>query len=150
MTERSLLTILVAEDDPAQLFVLELFLKKWGYDVVSAENGLEALCLLRQSNAPRFAILDWQMPGMEGIEICNRLRMDKGSENDRSQLYILMLSAKTQAKDIRRALDAGANDYLTKPYDPQELHQKIQSGFRFLKSYAQAELAETSQLSAYP
>jgi two-component system cell cycle response regulator len=121
--------ILIAEDDPVSRRVLETLLKKWGYDVVVATDGLEALRLLESREAPRLAVLDWMMPGMEGIEICRRVRED----STRPYMYLLLLSARSQRDDLLRGLESGADDYLTKPFDAQELRARLHVGKRILE-----------------
>jgi DNA-binding response OmpR family regulator len=121
--------ILIAEDDPTSRRLLEATLARDGYDVVSAADGDEAWDRLRAQDAPRLAILDWMMPGTDGIEICRRLRQEPRA----SYVYVLLVTTKTRTEDIIHGLDAGADDYLTKPYDPQELRCRIQSGVRLLR-----------------
>jgi DNA-binding response OmpR family regulator len=121
--------ILIAEDDPTSRRLLEATLARDGYDVVSAADGDEAWNRLRAQDAPRLAILDWMMPGTDGIEICRRLRQEPRA----SYVYVLLVTTKTRTEDIIHGLDAGADDYLTKPYDPQELRCRIQSGVRLLR-----------------
>jgi DNA-binding response OmpR family regulator len=121
--------ILIAEDDPTSRRLLEATLAREGYDVVSAADGDEAWDRLHGQDAPRLAILDWMMPGTDGIEICRRLRQEPRA----SYVYVLLVTTKTRTEDIVHGLDAGADDYLTKPYDPQELRCRIQSGVRLLR-----------------
>jgi two-component system, cell cycle response regulator len=121
--------ILIAEDDPVSRRVLETLLKKWDYDVLVATDGLEALQLLESREAPRLAVLDWMMPGMEGIEICRRVRED----STRPYMYLLLLSARSQRDDLLRGLESGADDYLTKPFDAQELRARLHVGKRILE-----------------
>jgi two-component system, cell cycle response regulator len=120
--------ILVAEDDPVSRRLLEVFLVKWGFEVVLASTGLEALQLLERMDAPRLALLDWMMPGMEGVQVCQKLREFK----DRPYVYVLLLTARMQKEDILQGLDSGADDYLTKPFDSQELRARLQVGQRIL------------------
>ncbi len=120
--------ILIAEDDPVSRRVLESFLKKWGYEVTVANDGLEALRLLESRDAPRLAVLDWMMPGMEGVQICKRVR----AESDRPYIYLLLLTARTQKDDVLQGLEAGADDYLTKPFGAQELRARLLVGKRIL------------------
>jgi two-component system, cell cycle response regulator len=120
--------ILVAEDDPVSRRLLEVFLVKWGFDVVLASTGLEALQLLERMDAPRLALLDWMMPGMEGVQVCRKLREFK----DRPYVYTLLLTARTQKEDLLHGLESGADDYLTKPFDSQELRARLRVGQRIL------------------
>jgi len=120
--------ILVAEDDPVSRRLLEVFLVKWGFEVVLATTGLEALQLLERMDTPRLALLDWMMPGMEGVQVCRKLREFK----DRPYVYVLLLTARTQKEDLLHGLESGADDYLTKPFDSQELRARLRVGQRIL------------------
>ncbi|MGH9758048.1 MAG: GGDEF domain-containing response regulator [Candidatus Acidiferrales bacterium] len=121
--------ILVAEDDPVSRRVLEAFLLKWGYQVTTACNGEEALRCLESEDAPRLAVLDWMMPGMEGVQVCARIRSTPGS---RPYVYILLLTARTQKEDLLAGMEAGIDDYLTKPFDAQELRARLHVGQRIV------------------
>ena len=121
--------ILIAEDDPVSRRLLEVFLTRWGYQVAVAASGIEALDLLDQIDAPRLAVLDWMMPGMEGVQVCRKIREHK----DRPYTYILLLSARVQKEDLLLGLESGADDYLTKPFDAQELRARLQVGQRILQ-----------------
>ena len=118
--------ILVAEDEDSILFVLELFLKKWGYEVVGASSGTEAWESLQQEEAPAMMILDWKMPGLEGVEICRELRQRAGALRP----YIVILTAQSQKADSRAGLEAGADAYSVKPFYPQELQESLEEGRR--------------------
>ncbi|HTR47638.1 MAG TPA: diguanylate cyclase [Verrucomicrobiae bacterium] len=120
--------ILVAEDDPVSRRVLESFLTKWGFEVVGAADGLEAAQILGRTDAPQLAILDWMMPGMEGPQICRQVRANAG----RPYTYIMLLTARTQKADVFQGLESGADDYLTKPFDSQELRARLHVGQRIL------------------
>lgn len=120
--------VLIAEDDPVSRRLLELFLVKWGFEVTIATSGTEALHLLERMDAPRLAILDWMMPGMEGIQVCQKLR----ESADRRYVYVLLLTARTQKEDLLQGLKSGADDYLTKPFDAQELRARLHVGQRIL------------------
>lgn len=120
--------ILIAEDDPVTRRVLEAFLAKWGFQVVAAEDGLDALRLLQSEDAPPLAVLDWMMPGLEGPEVCQRVR----AIPDRPYVYIMLLTARSQKGDLLRGLESGADDYLTKPFDSQELRARLHVGQRIL------------------
>jgi len=125
--------VLIAEDDPVSRRLLELFLVKWGYEVTIATSGTEALHLLERMDAPRLAILDWMMPGMEGIQVCQKLR----ETADRRYVYVLLLTARTQKEDLLEGLKSGADDYLTKPFDAQELRARLHVGQRILDLHDQ-------------
>ncbi|MFZ3214626.1 MAG: diguanylate cyclase [Candidatus Acidiferrales bacterium] len=120
--------ILIAEDDPVSRRVLELFLVKWGFQVSIATSGTEALQMLERMDAPRLAVLDWMMPGLEGVQVCQRLRESK----DRPYVYVLLLTARTQKEDLLQGLESGADDYLTKPFDAPELRARLHVGQRIL------------------
>ena len=118
--------ILVAEDDRCSRSVICARLEDWGYEPVVTRDGAEAMNALRKSGAPSLAILDWAMPVMDGVEVCRRVR-----EADRP-VYIIMLSSRVNKGDIVEGLHAGADDYLTKPFDKHELHARILVGLRVM------------------
>jgi|SRR5579864_861868 len=120
--------ILIAEDDPVSSRLLEVFLRKWGYEIVAVSDGLAALALLEADGAPRLAILDWMMPGMEGVEVCRRVRHING----RAYVYLLLLTARGQKQNMLDGLNAGADDYLSKPFNSEELHARLRAGERIL------------------
>jgi len=119
--------VLIAEDDPVSRRVLEVQLGKWGYDVVVTEDGTSAWDALKDGG-PRLAVLDWMMPGLDGPEICRRVRETATG----SASYLLLLTAKGQTQDIVHGLDAGADDYVTKPFEPSELHARVKTGARII------------------
>ncbi len=121
--------VLIAEDDPISLRVVETMLKKWGYEPVLAHDGEEALRALQSEDPPRIAILDWMMPRKDGISVCRELRQ----QTDRAYVYILLLTARSQQRDLVEGLGAGADDYLTKPYSGDELRARLFSGERILE-----------------
>lgn len=120
--------ILIAEDDATSRRLLESTLARCGYEVIAASDGSEAWDLLQQPDPPRLAILDWMMPGRDGIDICRELRR----ESRPFYVYVLLVTTKTRTEDIVFGLEAGADDYLTKPYDPHELRCRVKSGERLL------------------
>lgn len=128
--EQSTVRILIADHEPTHLFLLEMFLKKWGYEVVCVENGREALQVFQGEDRPGIAILDWELPGLDGIEICRAVRRSEALP----YIYILLLTARAQKADIQKGLAAGADDYLTKPYDPQELRGRLLAACKQLES----------------
>ncbi len=120
---------LIAEDELVSRRLLEASLSKWGYEVVVASNGVGAWNILEQDDAPRLALLDWMMPELDGVEVCRRIRRREG----RPYVYIILLTAKSQKQDLLKALDAGADDYLTKPFDAEELRARLHGGRRILE-----------------
>jgi diguanylate cyclase (GGDEF)-like protein len=119
---------LIAEDDPIFRLILTSWFKKWDYRVTAVENGLDAWEVLQRPDAPQLAILDWMMPGMDGIELCRKIR----SAGQKPYRYVLLLTAKDDKLDVIAGLDAGADDYLTKPFDVDELHARVRAGKRVL------------------
>ena len=120
--------VLVAEDDRVSRAILKLNLEKWGYEVVVCTDGLQAWSELQKPDAPRMAILDWMMPGMDGIQLCQAVR----GRSEQPYVYILLLTAKSLKEDLLAGLNAGADDYLTKPMDPHELELRLRAGRRIL------------------
>jgi CheY-like chemotaxis protein len=121
--------VLIAEDDMISRRVLEATLIKCGHEVVVAGDGDAALAVLEGTDAPALAILDWMMPGMDGVELCRRVRTLPTA----TPPYLILLTAKSSKEDIVTGLDAGANDYLTKPFDRAELRARVQVGARILE-----------------
>jgi diguanylate cyclase (GGDEF)-like protein len=121
--------VLIAEDDSISRRMLEAFLVKWGFEVMAAKEGEEAWGILQANDAPRLAVLDWMMPGKDGIDICRSVRKRKG----RPYVYILLLTARGQKEDIVEGLEAGADDYVTKPFDPYELRARLRAGRRIVE-----------------
>lgn len=133
--------ILIAEDDEVSRRILELTLTASGHEVVTAQDGTEAWSLLEREDAPRLAILDWMMPGMDGTEVCRRVRKRQGT----MPTYIILLTAKSGKSDIVEGLGAGANDYIVKPFDREELRARVHVGATVVE--LQQSLAErVSQL----
>lgn len=123
-------SILIAEDDPTSRKALGLVIRKWGYDVIECANGLEALRKMQADGAPRLAILDWMMPGLDGLEVCLTLRQKLRELPP----YLILLTAKTAREDKIEALEAGADDFITKPFNHQELRARIRVGERLLEA----------------
>lgn len=120
--------VLIAEDEVVSRRLLESSMRRWGYDVVVAGDGLEAARILQRPDAPKLAVLDWLMPGLDGVELCRELRRRK----DEVYTYVLLLTAKHTKRDVVQGLEAGADDYITKPFDPQELRVRLRTGKRIL------------------
>src|SRR5512144_115431 len=122
-------SVLVAEDDPLYRKLLATWLQQWGYRVTLAEDGAAAWRELQSEHRPRLVLLDWMMPGVDGVEICRRVR----ALQRESYSYIIVVTAKTSKLDAISALDAGADDYLTKPVEVNELRARMQVGRRILQ-----------------
>jgi len=119
---------LVADDDRATALRLARTLQRWGIDVLTARDGTEAWEMLQKDAAISFAILDWVMPGVDGPDLCRRIRAD----SSHAHKYVILLTARDSRQDLVTGLDAGADDYLTKPFDPDELHARVRVGRRVL------------------
>ena len=109
--------ILIVEDDPVSRRLLEVTLSKFGYEVVVTNNGNEALEIFQDPSVPSLVISDWMMPGMDGLELCRNIRGMKKS----SYTYFIILTAKGGKEDVIKGLDAGADDFLIKPFNSEEL-----------------------------
>ena len=114
-------TVLVADDSTTVLAMVSARLERAGYDVVTATRGDEALRLAKELH-PRLVVLDVEMPGLDGVEVARQLRADESLAG----LLIILLTAHTEAEDVATGLAAGADDYLTKPFSPQELQARIE------------------------
>ena len=131
--------ILIAEDDSTSRSILTAVLKKWGFEPVVTEDGAAAWRALQGTDAPRLALLDWSMPHLDGLEICRRLRAGEA----RNPPYVILLTARDQIGDIVQGLEAGANDYVAKPFNNEELRARIGVGQRMLEM--QAHLLEAQE-----
>ena len=125
--------ILIAEDSIVSRHLLEATLRKWGYEVMVACDGAQALELLEREDAPGLIILDWMMPGMTGVEVCRRIRERDGEP----YTYILLLTSKSQKEDLIEGMEAGADDYITKPFDQNELQVRLRAGIRLVDLQSQ-------------
>ncbi len=121
--------VLIAEDEDVSRLWLESVLAAWGYDVITALDGNEAWHILQQHDAPRLAIIDWQMPGMDGPEICRKLK----AELPNHFCYTIMLTSKSSSTDLIEALQAGAEEFISKPFNPEELRVRIRAGARIVE-----------------
>ncbi|HET6975123.1 MAG TPA: response regulator [Pyrinomonadaceae bacterium] len=122
--------ILIAEDNRVSRRLLEGMLKSWGHTPVLTGDGLEALSVLRADDPPQIAVLDWMMPGIDGIELTRVLREEPGAAA--VPLYIIMLTAKASEEDAAMALKAGADDFLSKPFQTDELRARLAVGSRIV------------------
>ncbi len=121
--------ILIAEDDVTSRRILEVVLDKWGYGVTSATDGDEAWQLIQEADSPDLLVLDWMMPGKSGVELCELVR-----KMDRQQRkYIILLTALTSSENIVEGLQAGADDYVTKPFNQDELRVRLEAGRRIVQ-----------------
>lgn len=128
--------LLIADDDLTSRLMLKSILILSGFDVVDVEDGLAAQEIMSQPDAPRLAIIDWMMPGMDGIMLCRNLR----KINFKEPPYLIILTARNDNSDVVTGLKSGANDYISKPYDRGELLARIEVGRRMLQ--LQHELTE--------
>lgn len=137
--------VLIVDDDPVAIELLQHVLKETGYDVLTAENGLEAMTILRNSTC-RMVISDWEMPEMDGIELCRAIR----TENLGRYIYIILLTGKEGTSHVIEGLSAGADNFVSKPFEPAELNVRLHTGKRILSLetrdmaiFALAKLAES-------
>lgn len=118
--------VLIADDDPMSLLYLEDALQEWGYDVTTASDGQDACDILQQPDAPMLAIIDWMMPGMDGTEVCRRIRE---TVLDR-YVYLIMLTSRNETEYVVEAMNAGADDFISKPFNAEELQVRVRAGRR--------------------
>jgi two-component system, cell cycle response regulator len=133
------LKVLAAEDNPVFRTMLSNMLSKWGYQPVLARDGNQAWEALQSPDGPQLAILDWMMPGLNGVDICRNIRA-AGQER---YVYILLLTARTDSQDLVEGMDAGADDYVTKPFQAHELRVRLRAGRRIIE--LQQELLTTRE-----
>jgi two-component system cell cycle response regulator len=131
--------VLIADDDMISRRLLEATLTRWGYEAIVTHDGVEAWNVLQRPTTPSLAILDWMMPGMDGVEVCRRVRQ----REQEPYIYLLLLTTKGRKEHLIEGLDAGADDYLTKPFDPHELQVRLRAGKRIVT--LQAELIEARE-----
>jgi len=120
--------ILIAEDEPVSRHLLEATLSEWGYEVTSVEDGPQALAALRRPDGPKLAVLDWEMPGVSGPEVCRHLRAEPTPEPP----YVLLLTVRDETSDLVEGLRSGANDYVVKPFRRDELAARLHVAGRLL------------------
>jgi DNA-binding response OmpR family regulator len=119
--------LLIAEDDPVSRRLLQSYLQKWGHEVVATTNGAEAWLRFQAETFP-LVISDWNMPEMDGLELVRRIR----ALPDRGYTYIILVTDKSQKEDVVTGMDAGADDFVTKPFDRDELHARLRAGERIV------------------
>jgi DNA-binding response OmpR family regulator len=127
---------LIADDDRTTAAILKRSFERWSIDVITAHDGNGAWDLLQSDPAPSLAVIDWMMPGLDGPELCRRIRQHPSL----SHLYVMLLTSRDSRADLIAGLEAGADDYLIKPFDPEELRARVHVGLRVLK--LQDRLAE--------
>ncbi|MDQ1923629.1 GGDEF domain-containing protein [Massilia pseudoviolaceinigra] len=120
--------VLVADDDPISVLYLQDVLSEWGYEVVVATDGLSAEAILREEDGPLLAVLDWMMPGLDGIDVCHNIRQ-AGMER---YVYMIMLTSRTETEFIVAAMNAGADDYIAKPFIAEEMRVRVRAGRRIV------------------
>ena len=123
--------ILIAEDDPSTRLLLEDRLAKWGFQPVSVADGTEAWEILQSCDRPGLALLDRRMPGIEGTEVCRRVRQRE--ENEEAYTYLILVTARRSARQVVEGLESGADDYLVKPFDELELRARVLTGRRIIR-----------------
>jgi len=131
--------LLIAEDEPVTRQILEELAKTWGYETVVVEDGDQTLRALNKDDAPRLAVLDWMMPRVDGLEICRELRSRTGAP----YTYVIVLTALNEMDRMIEAMEAGADDFLGKPFQPHELEVRLRAGKRIVR--LQEELIEARE-----
>ncbi len=118
------MNVLVAEDEKFSRAILTSMIERWGYQAVVAENGQQAWDILQKVDAPLLILLDWYMPEMNGLEVLQNVRKQCNSKLP----YIILVTANAEKKDVMQGIAAGANDYILKPYDRDELKERLDKG----------------------
>lgn len=139
--------LLVADDSKVSRMMLLAITKGWGYDVIMAEDGEEAWQIMQEDDAPSLLLLDWEMPKMNGVEVCERVI----AQSPENPAYVLLLTSRTGSDDIVEGLSKGASDYLSKPFDSAELQVRLQVGKRMIEMQDKlnATLEELTQLASH-
>jgi two-component system response regulator MprA len=138
----TMMRVLLVEDDPAMVALISLGLRYEGYEVITSGNGLDGLRLAQESN-PDLLLIDWQLPGLDGVSLCRRVRAS-------SDMPIIMITARDAVDDRIAGLDAGADDYIVKPFDIDELLARVRARLRRIQPIAQASLLTFADLSIDP
>lgn len=137
--------VLIADDDPVNLRYLQSVLTEWGYEPVAVRNGPEALQALQGEEAPRIAILDWMMPGLNGVQICAEVRRQKENLH---YTYLMLLTARNESQDVIEAMQSGADDFISKPFMDGELKGRLRAAVRIVDLQQQLyELASRDTLT---
>ncbi|HEY2838264.1 MAG TPA: diguanylate cyclase [Pirellulales bacterium] len=120
--------VLIAEDEAVSRRLMQASLTRWGYDVITTSDGCAALSILQEPEPPKLVVFDWMMPGLDGVELCRAIR----AKSHQPYTYILMVTAKRTQENVVAGLSAGADDYITKPFDPEELRVRLRTGKRIV------------------
>jgi two-component system cell cycle response regulator len=136
--------VLIAEDEAVSRRLLQAALTRWGYDVVTANDGYAALTIMQGPNPPKLVVFDWMMPGLDGVELCREIR----AQPQMPYTYILMVTSKRTQENVVSGLSAGADDYITKPFDPEELRVRLRTGKRIVCLQDQLIAAREALLEA--
>jgi sigma-B regulation protein RsbU (phosphoserine phosphatase) len=123
------MNVLIAEDDFTSRAMLTAVIGRWGFDVTAVEDGILALQALTAPGGPKLAVLDWMMPGLDGVEVCRRMRQDPVPDPP----YLIILTSRTSKDDIVSGLNSGADDYIVKPYNSEELKARLEVGRRVIE-----------------
>ena len=121
--------VLIADDEATSRHLIQATLGGWGFEVLVAVDGWEALRVLQGSRGPEIAMLDWMMPGIDGLDVCRRMRATMPN----AATYIILVTARGGLENVVRGLEAGADDYITKPFDPRELRARLHVGVRIVQ-----------------
>jgi len=137
--------VMVVDDSPIYQHLIAAHLREWGFEVIAAHNGLEAWEILRRPGAPALALIDWVMPGMDGVELCRKLRAEGASER---YVYTILLTAKKSRADLLKAMEAGVDDFLAKPFDEMELKARLLVGKRLVDLHKELIVAREAMRAA--
>jgi DNA-binding response OmpR family regulator len=121
--------VLIADDDATSRHLIQAALGGWGFDVLVVADGCEALRILQESRGPEIAMLDWVMPGIDGLDVCRRIR----AAMPNATTYIILVTVRGGIENVLQGLEAGADDYITKPFDPRELRARLHVGVRIVR-----------------
>jgi DNA-binding response OmpR family regulator len=123
------MTVLLADDDSTSRDLMRAIVSKKNYDLVEASNGVQALEILENTSTPIVALIDWEMPEMEGVEVCRRVRANKLP----APRFLILVTVRDSKRDVVAGLSAGANDYITKPFDKTELLARVNTGVQVVE-----------------
>jgi len=129
--QERIIKVLIAEDDAVSAKILQKNINDWGYEVVMANDGKKAWTAL-QNEGTKLAVLDWMMPEINGIQLCKKIRENDHQGEEKEYTYIILLTAKDEQKDLIRGFSAGADDYITKPFNHLELKARLKTGKRII------------------